>query len=254
VVTVERYRDYLEAIRLALPSCDGILASTQPLADIVSSGSLAPGCRTYLSVNRTGLAGAVFELDDRLVASVEAAARAGLSGVKHMVRIDMADPVTSDALELLGKVLEKARSAGLEAMVEALSWRDGAIARDTDSVVFASVVAHDIGAPMLKVPVPDAAPGGERTEAVRRVVESVGCPVLFLGGPRLPRIHSGADARAEDEPRVPDLETYREGVLAAVRDSMAGGASGVAVGRTVIEDPDPAKMAALVAAEVHRAG
>jgi DhnA family fructose-bisphosphate aldolase class Ia len=32
---------------------------------------------------------------------------------------------------------------------------------------------------------------------------------------------------------------------------MAGGAAGMAMGRVVFEDPDPAEMAALVAAIVH---
>ena len=57
------------------------------------------------------------------------------------------------------------------------------MARDTDSVVLAAVIAHDMGAPVIKVPVPSVAPGPERQAAVARVVASVGVPVLFLGGP-----------------------------------------------------------------------
>ena len=110
----------------------------------------------------------------------------------------MADPVTAGALELLGRVLEEARAAGLEAMVESLTWRDGRVARDTDSIVFAAAVAHDMGAPVLKVPVPDVEPGAARVDAVARVVASVGAPVLFLGGPRgrgRPRRRAGRGAR-----------------------------------------------------------
>ena len=58
------------------------------------------------------------------------------------------------------------------------------MARDTDSIVYAAVVAHDLGAPVLKVPVPDVEPGAARVDAVARIVASVGVPVLFLGGPR----------------------------------------------------------------------
>jgi DhnA family fructose-bisphosphate aldolase class Ia len=231
VVTIENYHHYLEVIRSVLPACDGILASTQPLGDLLASGSIPSGHKTYLSLNRTGLAGSAFELDDRLVASVASASAAGCTGVKYMVRIDYSDPLTASALELLGRVLEQARAARLEVMVEALAWREGRIARDTDSVVLAAVIAHDIGAPLLKLSTPDAARGQARSEAVTRIVQSVGVPVLFLGGPR--------------------RQGGRDDVLDEVRDVMAGGASGMAIGRAVIEDPDPRQMADEVSAVVH---
>ena len=98
--------------------------------------------------------------------------------------------------------------------------------------MLAAVIAHDMGAPVLKVPVPAATPGQERQRAVARVVASVGVPVLFLGGPL------GDDGRGP--------------VLAEVRDVMEGGGSGMAIGRAVYQDPDPAEMAGLVAALVHR--
>ena len=227
VLTVERYQDYLDALRAALPYCDGILASTQPLADLVGSGAVGPGQRTYLSVNRTGLAGSVFELDDRLVAPLELATGAGYTGIKLMTRIDLTDPASAGGLELLGQVLAAARRLGLEALIEPLSWKNGEIDRSTGGIVYAAVVAHDLGAPLIQVPGPgDAKPGSARIEAVRRVVDSVGVPVLFLGGP----------VRAE-----------RSILLAELADAMAGGAAGVAIGRGVYQDPDPAVMAKLVA-------
>jgi len=227
VLTVERYQDYLDALRAALPYCDGILASTQPLADLVAGGAVGPGQRTYLSVNRTGLAGSVFELDDRLVAPLELATGAGYTGIKLMTRIDLTDPASAGGLELLGQVLAAARRLGLEALIEPLSWKNGEIDRSTGGIVYAAVVAHDLGAPLIKVPVPgDAKPGPARIEAVRRVVDSVGVPVLFLGGP----------VRAE-----------RSILLAELADAMAGGAAGVAIGRGVYQDPDPVVMAKLVA-------
>ena len=232
VVTIENYREYVEALVHALPACDGILATAQPLADLADGGHLAPRHRTYLSLNRTGLAGSVFELDDRLVASVPRAGADGWTGVKHMTRIDMEDHATSPALELLGRVLEQARSAALEALIEPLMWREGRVARDTESIVLAAVVAHDMGAPVIKVPVPAVAPGAERQRAVARVVASVGVPVLFLGGPL------GAAGRPP--------------VLDEVRDVMDGGGSGMAIGRAVYQDPVPAEMAGLIAELVHQ--
>ena len=117
VMTIEPYEAYLDALTVAMPFFDGILASTQPLRDLARSGVVEPRHRTYLSLNRTGLAASAFELDDRLVASVERAAAEGWTGVKHMTRIDLADPVTAPALELLGEVLESARAAGRDALL-----------------------------------------------------------------------------------------------------------------------------------------
>jgi len=229
VATIERYADYLAAVSAALVHCDGILATAQPLGDLAAAGAVGPAQRTYLSLNRTGLAGSAFELDDRLVASVERAARDGWTGIKLMTRIAFDDPDGAAGLELLGRVLEEARLVGLEALVEPVRWRNGSMSRVTDDVVLAAVIAHDLGAPLLKVPVPDAEPGPARADAVRRVVDSVGVPVLFLGGP-----HRGVIGDA----------------LSLVSDVMDGGGGGLAVGRLVIEDPDPAGTAERLAALV----
>jgi len=234
VITIERYADYVAALAAALPACDGILATAQPLADLVQCGAVGPHHRTYLSINRTGLAASAFELDDRLIATVARAAADGYTGIKHMTRIDLSDPASAPALELLGQVLEETRAAGLEALIEALSWRDGRMARDTDSIILAAVVAHDMGSPTLKVPIPDVSPGAQRVDAVARIVASVGVPVLFLGGP------------------------YREGawdaLTAEVADAMQGGAAGMAIGRTVFQQPDPASAARQVAEIVRGVG
>ena len=231
VLTTENWSEFFNALAHALPSCDGILATAQPLSGLAAAGHLTALHRTYLSINRTGLAGSAFELDDRPVASVPRAAADGWSGVKHMTRIDMDDPITASALELLGQVLEQASEAGLEALIEPLVWEHGRIRRDTDAIVLAAVIAHDMGAPVLKVPVPAVTPGHDRQRAVARVVASVGVPVLFLGGPR--------------------TAAGRTHVLDEVRDVMEGGGSGMAIGRAVYQDPDPAEMAGLVAGLVH---
>jgi DhnA family fructose-bisphosphate aldolase class Ia len=233
IVTIERYDDYVAALCAALPHCDGILATAQPLRDLTARGAVTDRHQTYLSINRTGLAGATWELDDRLVTSVERAAVDGYSGVKVMTRISLDDPRTADALELLGRVLDDANRHGLEALVEAVTWREGAMSADVDDIVHAAVVAHDLGAPLLKVPVPAAAAGEARAAEVARVVASVGVPVLFLGGPR----------RTGPDPVAP--------VLAEAQDVMAGGGAGLAIGRAVLLDPDPGAVAAALAAIVH---
>ncbi len=231
VMTIEPYADYLEALRAALPHCDGILATAQPLTDLAAVGAIRPDQQTYLSLNRTGLAGAAFELDDRLVATVGRAADDGWTGVKLMTRIDLGDRHGAAALALLGRVLEESRAAGLEALIEPVFWREGRMSRLIEDIVLSAVIAHDLGAPLLKVPVPEAPPGDERVAAVGRVVACVGVPVLFLGGP-----HD---------------EQGRDRVLDEVRDVMAGGGAGLAMGRAIFQEPAPAPMAEQLADVVH---
>ena len=221
MLTTENWAEFFGSLAKALPFCDGILATAQPLDGLAAAGHLTALHRTYLSINRTGLAGSVFELDDRLVASVPRAAADGWTGVKHMTRIDMDDPITASALELLGQVLEQSRQAGLEALIEPLVWSEGRIRRDTDAIVLAAVIAHDMGAPVIKVPVPAVAPGSERQRAVARVVASVGVPVLFLGGPR--------------------TEGGRDRVLDEVRDVMEGGGAGHGHGAHALPGPRPGR-------------
>ncbi len=229
LVTVENYGLLLSALGAALPFCDGLMATVKPLADLTGQESTRP-LRTYLSLNRTGLAGSTFELDDRLVASVDKAARDGHTGVKLMVRIDRLDPSSSAGLELLGRVLEQSERAGLEALVEPLSWRSGGVDRTVEGIVLAAVIAHDMGAPVLKVPVPDTPPGSARSEAVARIVASVGVPVMFLGGPR------GESRRV---------------LISELADAVSGGAAGAVIGRAVYQDPRPDTMAKLVSDLVH---
>ena len=230
VATIERYADYVTALREALPHCDGILATVQPMTDLAHAGAVRADQRTYLSINRTGLSGSAFELDDRLVASVDRAAADGWTGIKLMTRIDRDDDHGAAALELLGRVLEDARASHLDALIEPVMWRQGQMSRATADIVLAATIAHDLGAPLLKVPVPDEPGGTARIEAVGRVVASVGVPVLFLGGPH----------RQGTEP-----------VLAEARDVMAGGGAGLATGRAIIEEPSPSAMAAQLAEIVH---
>ena len=234
VVVIERYDEYLRVLHDVLPYCDGILASQQPLDDLRAGGALTPAHRTYLSVNRTGLAGSVFELDDRQIVSVARAEAEGWSGVKLLVRIDLEDPRTAGALEMTGRVIEEAADCGLEAMVECLPWSQGKLCRDGDAVVRAAVIAHDMGAPLLKLPVPEGAPGPARRRGVERVVQSVGVPVLFLGGP----LSTGA-------------EPGRPALLDEVSDVMEGGGAGMAVGRRLLLDDAPGELAKQLSELMH---
>jgi DhnA family fructose-bisphosphate aldolase class Ia len=116
-------------------------------------------------------------------------------------------------------------------MIEPVWWRDGKMSRATADIVSAAVIAHDLGAPLLKVPVPDEPAGADRIRAVDRVVASVGVPVLFLGGP-----HRGPGG---------------EGVVGEARDVMAGGGGGLAIGRAILQEASPSAAARELAEVVH---
>ena len=143
----------------------------------------AAGQRTYLSINRTGLAGTAFELDDRLVASVDRAAADGWTGVKLMTRIAPDDPGGAAAWSCSARCsrrpVRRARGADRAGGVAGR-----AMSRATDDVVLAAVIAHDLGAPLLKVPVPDAPAGAARVEAVARVVAASACRSSSSAAPR----------------------------------------------------------------------
>ncbi len=204
----------------------------QPLTDLAAAGAIRPDQRTYLSLNRTGLAGTAFELDDRLVASVGRAADDGWTGIKLMTRIDPDDRGGAAALELLGRVLEDARSSSLDALIEPVMWRGGRMSRVTDDIVLAAVIAHDLGAPLLKVPVPDV-PAGR--------------------GPGRGRGPGGGQCR-RPRPlprRAPRSWGAGDRILDETRDVMDGGGAGLAMGRAIFQEPSPAGMAKELAEVVH---
>jgi 2-amino-4,5-dihydroxy-6-oxo-7-(phosphooxy)heptanoate synthase len=89
-----------------------------------------------------------------------------------------------------------------------------------DAVALAATIAAELGADLVKTVYPGS------IDAMRDVVRAVPIPVLIAGGPRTANF---------DE------------LLARVRDALAGGAAGVAVGRNVFASPSPAKATRQIA-------
>ena len=82
--------DLLDRLRAALadPGVDGVLATADILDDLLLLGALEDKV-VFSSMNRGGLAGAQFELDDRMTAATAAAtAAARMNGGKMLCRID----------------------------------------------------------------------------------------------------------------------------------------------------------------------
>jgi hypothetical protein len=175
--------DLLDRILVALgrPGVDGILATADIIEDLLLLGALDD--RLVIgSMNRSGLPGSVFEVDDRFTAyNAGALATANLDGGKMLLRIDQDDRATAGTLEACaGAVTDLARHR-LIALIEPfmVHRRDGKRVNDLspDSVIRAIAVASGLGATSaytwLKIPV---------VEEMERVAESSTLPALLLGG------------------------------------------------------------------------
>ena len=93
--------DLLDRLRVALadPGVDGVLATADVLDDLVLLGALEDKV-VISSMNRGGLAGALFELDDRMTGATAAAmAAARMNGAKMLCRLDLRSAGTLSTLE-----------------------------------------------------------------------------------------------------------------------------------------------------------
>ena len=175
--------DLLDRLRAALadPGVDGVLATADILDDLVLLGALDDKV-VFSSMNRGGLAGAQFELDDRMTATTAAAtAAARMNGGKMLCRIDLDDPGTVATLEACARAVDELASHGLIAMVEPfMSTRvDGKVRNDLspDAVIKSIHIGQGLGSTSaytwMKLPVVDE---------MDRVMESTTLPTLLLGG------------------------------------------------------------------------
>jgi hypothetical protein len=169
------------AVALSRPGVDGVLGTPDILDDLLLMGVLEDKL-VFGSMNRGGLQGASFELDDRFTAytSDEIAAR-GLDGGKMLTRIALDDPGTVRTLEATGRVISELAAHQLMAMVEPfMSAREGSRVKnllDPDSTIKSIHVAAGLGASSaytwLKLPVVDE---------LERVMAATTLPTLLLGG------------------------------------------------------------------------
>jgi len=170
------------AIAVSRPGVDGVLGTPDILEDLLLAG-LLDGLLVYGSMNRAGLQGAVFELDDRFTAYDAATIeRLGLDGGKMLARVAYDDPATAPTLEACGRAVTDLAERGKIALVEPfLSSRsaDGWVRNllDPDSVITSVAIASGLGATSahtwLKLPV---------VPEMERVLDSTTLPTLLLGG------------------------------------------------------------------------
>ena len=175
--------DLLGRLCLALsrPGVNGVLGTPDILEDLLLLGALEDKV-VVGSMNRGGLAGTSFEIDDRFTAYDAASiAAAGFEGGKMLLRIDPEDAGTVATLTSCGRAVSDLAGRGLMAMVEPfISHRvDGRVRNELsgEAMTRAMTVAAGLGTTSaytwLKVPI---------VEDMERVMAATTLPALILGG------------------------------------------------------------------------
>lgn len=226
-------RDLLRrlAIALARPGVDGVLATPDILEDLLLVG-LLDGKQVIGSMNRGGLQGSSFELDDRFTAyDVTTIVTHNLDGGKMLTRVALDDPGSAATLEASGAAVTALAAAGKLALVEPFlsERRDRHRVEnllDPDSVIRSIAIAAALGATSactwLKLPVV-----GE----MERVLAATTLPTLLLGG----------------DPAGQADTTYASWAAALAIPPAAG----LVVGRALLYPPDDDVAAAVdIAAEL----
>jgi DhnA family fructose-bisphosphate aldolase class Ia len=177
-------RRTLEALTTALahPGVDGVLASADIMEDLALLGALEHKL-AFGTMNRGGLAGATWELDDRLTAyDAPSAVANGLDGLKLLLRIADDDAATAATLEMSARAVDACAAHGLPLMVEPLPFhRDATGAAkyldDDDALLRAVGVGSALGSTStgtwLKVPA---------SKDPARMLSCTTLPALILGG------------------------------------------------------------------------
>ncbi len=168
-------------IALARPGVDGVLGTSDILEDLLLLGALEDKV-VIGSMNRGGLQGAVFELDDRFTGyDADSIAAMGFDGGKMLTRIDLADPGSVATLQASGRAVTELAARGLMAMVEPFWSRrvNGRVVNDLSagaavkSVAIASGLGASSAYTWLKLPV---------VEDMAAVMTATTLPTLLLGG------------------------------------------------------------------------
>ena len=167
---------------LAVAGVDGVMASADILEELAWLGALEEKVAIG-TMNRGGIIGATWELDDRLTAyDAEHIKSMGLDGVKTLLRIDETDPGVARTIEMVAQVTTQLADLELVSMIEPLPYMknaDGRAILDPSEeklikvVSIASALGSSSAFTWLKIPAP-ANP--------EKVAAATSCPILLLGG------------------------------------------------------------------------
>lgn len=169
------------ATALSRPGVDGVLGTPDIIEDLAMLGLLDDKIIVG-SMNRGGLKGATFEMDDRYTAyDIEGIVRDGLDFAKNLVRINLSDPGTANTLEATARAVNDAVQSKIPIMLEPFmsEWINNSIVNDlsTEAVIKSVAIASGLGNSSayswLKLPV---------VENMEQVMAATTLPTLLLGG------------------------------------------------------------------------
>ena len=169
---------------LSRPGVNGFLGTAEIIEDLALLGAL-DGKLVWGSMNRIGLQGSSFEMDDRFGAyDAEGIEASHLDGGKMLTRINYADPASAATLEASAKAIDSLSARGLNAMIEPFisRWEDGRIVNDLSeqavirSICIAQALGRSSARTWLKLPCVS------EPASMRRVMASTSLPSLILGG------------------------------------------------------------------------
>lgn len=238
-------RDYLARILRVLTSArvDGIMATMDILEDLLSiDGFLrAVGAPTLLdqrlliaSLNRGGLAGSSWELDDPMTGATPASCHAWrLDGAKILLRVDQTDPASLKTMLASAHAINECNALALPMFLEPLpvakTEKGYVVVKTAEALARLAGVASALGDSSrylwLKLPY---------CEGYETVARSTTLPILLLGG----------ESAGDPSPFLRQLES-----------AMSAGSNvrGALVGRNVLYPgfEDPLAMAEAAAGIVH---
>jgi len=166
---------------LSRPGVDGVLATPDIIDDLVLLGALEDKI-VVGSMNRGGLSGASFEMDDRFTAyDIPGLVRDKLDFAKTLTRINFADPGSASTLEATGHAVSAAAAARIPIMIEPFvsEWVDGTVRNilTTEATIRSLAICAALGNSSaytwLKIPV---------VPQMEKVLAASTLPTLLLGG------------------------------------------------------------------------
>lgn len=167
---------------LAQPGVDGVLASADVLEELAWLGALNDRLAIG-TMNRGGIIGASWELDDRMTAyDADHVASCGLDGGKTLLRIDHSDPGVARTIESVAAVTTQLADRRLMCVIEPLPYLKDAAGRavlDSSDEALIKVVAIASGLGSSSAYTWLKIPGSDR---MAEVAGATSLPVLMLGG------------------------------------------------------------------------
>lgn len=167
---------------LAVPGVDGVLASADILEELAWLGALDERLAIG-TMNRGGIIGARWELDDRMTAyDVDHVESLGLDGGKTLLRIDHEDAGVARTIEAVAAATTQLADRRIMAMIEPLPYTKDANGRavlDTTDEALIKVVAIASGLGSSSAYTWLKIPGSDR---MAEVAGATTMPVLMLGG------------------------------------------------------------------------